>query len=44
MVIDYIFPRRICSSEKSSRVKILTEWKTVLTHIFFSIIQIVGEL
>ena len=28
MEIDYIFPRRIFSSKKSARTKILTEWKT----------------
>ena len=26
MEIDYIFPRRIFSSKKSARTKILTEW------------------
>ena len=30
MKIDYIFPRRIFSSKKLARVKISTEWKTVL--------------
>ena len=27
MEIDYTFPRRIFSSKKSARAKILTEWK-----------------
>ena len=31
MEVDYIFLRRIFSSEKSARAKILTEWKTALT-------------
>ena len=30
MEIDYIFPYRIFSSKKSSRVKILIEWKKAL--------------
>ena len=30
MKIDYIFPRRIFSSKKSTRAKILTEWKADL--------------
>ena len=32
MEIDYIFRRRIFSSKKSARPKILTEWKTALTN------------
>ena len=31
MEVDYIFLRRIFSSKKSARAKILTEWKTALT-------------
>ena len=33
MEIDYIFPRGIFSSIKSSRAKILTEWKTSLSDV-----------
>ena len=29
--VDNIFPRRIFSSKKSARARILTEWKTVLS-------------
>ena len=31
MEIDYIFPRRIFSIQKSARAKILTEWKTAFS-------------
>ena len=30
---NYVFPRRIFSSKKSARAKILTEWKTALKFI-----------
>ena len=33
MEIDYIFQRKVFSSKKSVRAKILTEWKTVLKFI-----------